>query len=476
MDKTLHITNGDNAADLIRSAGIEGEVLPWRDVLHEGPVPKGLDLRSLSRLRGDFIADRGWASRGEARRAFEQRDRVLDGWSEYRKIRLWFEHDLYDQLQLLQVLNGFLLEQGALERLSLICTDNYLGHLKPGQLAALEAFERPVTDRQLELASTAWAAFRDPDPRTWLSLLDLETSSLPYLEGAVRRMVGEYPAARSGLGVTEDRILTHLGEGPLTMGRLFALNQQSETRVFLGDWSYQQLLREMMQGDFALICSEVDSDEIRPDTLLRLTTVGRAIGRGSEAPPGLHWSLRWFGGVCMTPTRHWRKDDHGDLLPWSCDYRGARGPIGIRLYTPSDLVSLRQCLQAAYAQYIPRFGAPPMPMLDDCTDLPGTREVHVATDNSERVLGLVILKPLARSLLLENIAVHPVASGSGLGGRLMALAESRARALNLDAIELFTHRDLTEARAIYAHRGYSECGRAEESDAARIRLRKDLGK
>ncbi len=35
----LHITNGDCAGDMIRAAaGIEGEILCWRDLLHDGPL------------------------------------------------------------------------------------------------------------------------------------------------------------------------------------------------------------------------------------------------------------------------------------------------------------------------------------------------------------------------------------------------------------------------------------------------------
>jgi hypothetical protein len=59
----LHVTNGDSAAEGIRASGVAGEVLPWRDVLHEGPVPAGLALAELSRVRAGFIADKGW---GEA--------------------------------------------------------------------------------------------------------------------------------------------------------------------------------------------------------------------------------------------------------------------------------------------------------------------------------------------------------------------------------------------------------------------------
>ncbi len=35
----LHITNGDATLPELRRTGLTGDLLPWRDVLHEGPVP-----------------------------------------------------------------------------------------------------------------------------------------------------------------------------------------------------------------------------------------------------------------------------------------------------------------------------------------------------------------------------------------------------------------------------------------------------
>ena len=53
----LHITNGDSAVRIMREAGVSGELLPWRDVLHEGPVPMTDSLAQLSQIRAQFIAD-----------------------------------------------------------------------------------------------------------------------------------------------------------------------------------------------------------------------------------------------------------------------------------------------------------------------------------------------------------------------------------------------------------------------------------
>jgi hypothetical protein len=35
----LHVTNGESAADTLRQTALGGAVLPWQDVLHEGPLP-----------------------------------------------------------------------------------------------------------------------------------------------------------------------------------------------------------------------------------------------------------------------------------------------------------------------------------------------------------------------------------------------------------------------------------------------------
>ena len=137
----LHVTNGDGAAELIRASEVEGEVLPWRDVLHEGPVPAGLPLRESSRVRAEYIADRGWGDLDDLLRQFEERDRVLLEVDSAQEIVLWFEHDLYDQLQMLQ-----------------------MGQLAPEQMASLLSDRKEVAPAQTQLARRAWSAFRDTDP------------------------------------------------------------------------------------------------------------------------------------------------------------------------------------------------------------------------------------------------------------------------------------------------------------------------
>src|SRR4051794_39408890 len=99
----LHVTNGDSAVNPIREAVRSNEVLPWRDVLHEGPTPAGLTLEKMTDVRARFLADCGWGKYKDIRREMGGRDSAL---LSSPQITLWFEHDLYDQLQLIQILSA----------------------------------------------------------------------------------------------------------------------------------------------------------------------------------------------------------------------------------------------------------------------------------------------------------------------------------------------------------------------------------
>src|SRR6187401_2608554 len=100
----LHVTNGESAGNTLRQTALGGAVLSWQDVLHEGPVP-AVPAPELPRVRARFLSECGWGSERSLLDAFERRDRLYRHALEARtQVVLWFEHDLYDQLQLLQVL------------------------------------------------------------------------------------------------------------------------------------------------------------------------------------------------------------------------------------------------------------------------------------------------------------------------------------------------------------------------------------
>lgn len=224
----LHVTNGDCAIEVLRKAGMQGDFLPWRDVLHEGPVDSSLALESLSRARARFIAEMGWAPYEEAKRQFEERDARLKRTGADDEVVLWFEHDLYDQLQLIQVLAWF--GEHPHPRLTLVCEAEYLGEMKPRRLEELFRSRKAVTPKQLEVAARAWSIFP--------GAANGDLSALPFLRAALLRY-REEPRR------TQELILVELMAGPLELEELFRRTQAKDEPRFLGDTVFRKRLEEL---------------------------------------------------------------------------------------------------------------------------------------------------------------------------------------------------------------------------------------
>jgi hypothetical protein len=277
----LHITNGDCAVAVLARA-VQGEFLPWRDVLHEGPVHAGLPLADLSRRRAAFIASAGWGELPFVQKQFAERDAVLAKAGDHEEVVLWFEHDLYDQLQLIQLLDWFAAHPHP--KLSLVCEAEYLGTMTPPRAAQLFGARRPVSGAQLKAGSAAWGAFGSGDPRS----IRLEAvPELPFLAPALRRLLEELPWTRDGLSRIERQVLEALHDGPLAFEALFPrAHHHREDPVFLGD-SVLALQLERLAAD-GLVRKQA--------ALFAVTEKGSEVLEGKVDAWAHPRRSRWLGG------------------------------------------------------------------------------------------------------------------------------------------------------------------------------------
>ncbi len=79
----------------------------------------------------------------------------------------------------------------------------------------------------------------------------------------------------------------------------------------------------------------------------------------------------------------------------------------------------------------------------------------------------VILTPRSGALYLGKLAVDPAMQGRGLGRRLVAQAEVRARALGLAVLELQTRVELVENHAIFTRMGFRKVAETAHTGYAR---------
>ena len=123
---------------------------------------------------------------------------------------------------------------------------------------------------------------------------------------------------------------------------------------------------------------------------------------------------------------------------------------------PADVAAARQCIEEAYATYVPRLGFPPAPMSVDYEVLQSRGELFVVGDPP---VGTVTLTVQDTDLWINNLAVRPERQGQGLGRALIAFAESEAVARKATSLRLFTNELMTENLTFYGALGFREIGR-----------------
>jgi redox-sensitive transcriptional activator SoxR len=325
----LHVTNGESAANTLRRTALGGAVLPWQDVLHAGPVP-AVPRPELLRRRAAFLSDCGWGSRRELLASLERRDNQLErAFGDWASVVLWFEHDLYDQLQLVDVLA---VAAGAGASASAIVVDSFpgkpgfrgLGELTAEELESLWPARGEVGDDALETAAAVWDAFRAPEPVALADWVVRGTPALPLLGPALGRLLEELPAPADGLSATERTALRAIDAGARTPAAAFLAAQDVESAPFLGDTWFFRALVELGHGDARLV-ETADRDELpAPPPLgdgrrfagvpIRLTRNGERVLAGDEDRVALLGIDRWVGGTHLVPDAVWRWDADAQRL------------------------------------------------------------------------------------------------------------------------------------------------------------------
>jgi hypothetical protein len=300
----LHVTNGDSVAVPLSQSSLGGDALAWRDAYHEGPVRSGERSRVID-ARAVFLSSCGWGDEDTIRGELLARDaRFVEALREGTQVVLWFEHDLYDQLQLIDVLalageTGFDPEQ-----LELIEIDAFpgrpgfrgLGELSVSELESLWPSRRAVTDEDTAGAQLAWEALRRGDPRGVAEVRLDPPASRPFLGAAFGRLLEELPDVDDGLSRTERQLLELLDDGPLLTGALFGASQDREQAPFHGDVWILRTLAELTP----LVSLTEGSAEI--------TDAGRRVLAGDADRVELLGIDRWVCGTHLVPGSVWRWD------------------------------------------------------------------------------------------------------------------------------------------------------------------------
>lgn len=321
--KTLHLRCGDDIRAGLVEAGFEGEFGTFAYPFVHGPAPAGDDRAAFIETGTRFLVETGFAgSEVETQRRLIDEFSLLDASLGMDRVSLWFEHDAYDVLCLLFLLDWYA-KNGVPKELRFVCCDEHpsvegfrgLGQLSPAALRDLWKHFAPVTPDILALGRECWAAFTASDPTALWNIVERGTPQIPQIAPALRRQVRELPDRVTGLSLTENLTLRVLHDhGDLLAGHVFRHYMLDyEPLVFMGDLGFGQcVLLPLASGPAAAISLQTgnstgNSEDWWQSTTVSLTETGRALLQGDTDWLDTGRVDRWVGGVHVTGGGHdWR--------------------------------------------------------------------------------------------------------------------------------------------------------------------------
>lgn len=290
--KLLHIHCGDSSAKALQESKVPGDVLVWKEIYVEGPVPGNLSEQEFQQVRASFLSTFGLRYEGVLQGSSARYRKIKEA-GKYEEVILWFDACLFDQTIMIHLIDLCARQSWEKTKLSLICVGYFagfgrfcgLGELSPEQLASLFDTRHEVTQAEIKLAGQAWKAFTSANPLDIENLLQGDCSVLPYLKDALLRHLQQFPSVHNGLNRLENQILAVVASGVRKLGPIFSAVSNKEERPFFGDTSLWSCINQLAS------CKEPLLRVSGPNSLSELTKIRP--GTETDAPPSLKKLNLW---------------------------------------------------------------------------------------------------------------------------------------------------------------------------------------
>ncbi len=171
--KPLILTTSDSGAGCLKVAGVADKVIGIGYRFAVGPLP------SEAELAESFASFTSFGLTDYPGHRFDAIDSLAS--------------DPKTQLILVWLLECFRPHEAIVSKLNLVQADVSIGELMPERLLARRFPAIRIAGQQLELASSAWRAWRQQSPQDWFGLLSEDLSALPRLRPAVVALLDKLP-------------------------------------------------------------------------------------------------------------------------------------------------------------------------------------------------------------------------------------------------------------------------------------------
>ena len=298
----LHVLNGDATLALFRQSKVPGEIVVCREMMCEGKVKYTKDLTEFFESRAKHLEYHyGIDKQTYFTNVVQELEKLDLSGSAADEIVLWFEYDLFCQINMLFILHYLSSRLTTLPAISLVDLHH---HPTPEEFPQIFEQRIPLQPNDLTWAADVWDAWCMSTPQVLETVSKLPPGNLKYLPEAITAHLKRFPDINTGLSTIENYFLLRLVLGSYRWYDLYMLFW-SELEIY-GFTNFQLDILVHRMANAGVIEEH--------DQMLKITSLGREILEEEENYLD-YASLehRWLGGVRLAGTP-WRWDPQLNAL------------------------------------------------------------------------------------------------------------------------------------------------------------------
>ncbi|WP_036385113.1 DUF1835 domain-containing protein [Muricauda sp. MAR_2010_75] len=253
MKSLLHITNGDSFTSKLQSLQLQGDIITWREMLCEGKTLCTVGSESFWKTRFEFLNKNYKISKSWFVEKTLKEYRSLCNHKQQDHIVLWFEYDLFCQINMLAVLSWLKTHRRHAE-ISLVCSgkeddsDKYYGLSELSDEKLMELYENRImlTQDDIEYADYVWQLYCSDNPIRLENLINNDNFQFEYLSDALKTHLKRFPTIKNGLNELENHILdVAVTQKPKSKKELLGSLLTDQGFYGFGDSQYERIITSL---------------------------------------------------------------------------------------------------------------------------------------------------------------------------------------------------------------------------------------
>lgn len=292
----VHVLNGDATLTLFRQSEVPGEVVVCREMMCEGKVKYTTDLTEFFESRAKHLEFQyGIDKQTYFTNVVQELEKLDLSGSSAEEIVLWFEYDLFCQINMLFILHYI---SSRLSTLPPISIADLPHHAQPADLPNIFEQRIRLQPDDLTWAADVWDAWCLSTPQVLETISKLSAGNLKYLPAAIHAHLKRFPDVNTGLSTIENYFLLRLVLGSYRWYDLYMLFWNELEIYGFTNFQLDILVNRMERAG---VIEEHDQ-------MLKITSLGREILEEEENYLDyVSLEHRWLGGVRLADTT-WRWD------------------------------------------------------------------------------------------------------------------------------------------------------------------------